>query len=253
MKLTFLGTGTSQGIPVIGSKHEVCLSSDPRDKRMRSSVLLEWDGFNYVIDCGPDFRRQMLNHGVDRLDGLLFTHYHADHTAGIDDVRSFSLRQGAVNVYAQEAVLRNLRERFGYIFATVNKYAGAPNLNVKEITLSPFMLSGRAVVPIEVMHGRLPILGFRIGKMAYITDAKRIEESELDKLQGLEVLVLNALRIDPHPTHLNLEEALELIARIGPQRAYLTHISHLLGFHAKVSEELPDNVFLSYDGLSLEL
>ncbi len=253
IKITFLGTGTSQGIPVIGSTHEVCLSPDPKDKRLRSSVKVEWGDQIYVIDCGPDFRQQMLNSETDRLDGVLFTHYHADHTAGLDDIRSFSLRQGYVDVYADSDVIANLKERFGYIFATENRYGGAPNLRVNEFENHPFMLSTKKVIPIEVMHGKTRIFGFRIDDLAYITDAKYVSPSEMEKLTGLDVLVVNALRIEPHSTHFNLEEALDFIESLKPKRAYLTHISHRLGFHAKVSKDLPENVFLAYDGLSLSV
>ncbi len=253
MKITFLGTGTSQGVPVIGSTHEVCLSLDPRDKRLRSSIKIEWGDQVYVIDCGPDFRQQMLNSGTQRLDGILFTHYHADHTAGLDDVRSFSLRQGYVDVYADSDVIANLKERFGYIFATVNRYAGAPNLRVSEFENAPFMLANKKVIPVEVMHGRTRVFGFRIDDFAYITDAKEVSQPEREKLKNLDVLVVNALRIEPHSTHFNLEEALEFTESLRPKKAYFTHISHRLGFHEKVSKDLPENVFLAYDGLSLEL
>jgi phosphoribosyl 1,2-cyclic phosphate phosphodiesterase len=253
MKITFLGTGTSQGIPVIGSKHEVCLSADQKDKRLRSSILLQWKGGTYVIDCGPDFRQQLLTARIDHLDGILFTHYHADHTAGLDDVRPFSQRYGEVQFYCDRTVALNLKDRFAYIFATENRYAGAPKVSLNEITSAPFELSGKTVVPIEVMHGNLKIFGYRLDNMAYITDAKYVEEEEMKKLKNLDVLIVNALRIEPHSTHFNLEEALEFIDRVKPKRAYLTHISHRLGFHKKVSKQLPPNVFLGYDGLSLDL
>ena len=253
MKITFLGTGTSQGIPVIGSRHEVCLSSDVKDKRLRSSIRIQWGEHVYVIDCGPDFREQMLKSETDHLDGILFTHYHADHTAGLDDIRPFSLRHGYLDAYADQSVISNLKERFAYIFATENRYAGAPNIKMHKFDSSPFSLSGKMVIPIEVMHGKTPIYGFRIDDFAYITDAKSISDQEMNKLRGLDVLVVNALRIEPHPTHFNLEEALEFIERMQPKRAYLTHISHRLGFHARVSKDLPDHVFLAYDGLELSL
>ena len=253
MKIKFLGTGTSQGIPVIGSTHEVCLSSDPKDKRLRSSILIEWEDNSYVIDCGPDFRQQMLNTGLSRLDGIIFTHYHADHTAGLDDVRPFSLRHGQLDIYADIAVINNLKERFGYVFATVNRYAGAPNIAINEIDQSPFILSGKEFIPIKVMHGNLEILGFRADDFAYITDAKTLAKSEIDKLKDLDILVVNALRIEPHPTHFNLEEALAFIREIKPKKAYLTHISHRLGFHAQVSKHLPENVFLAHDNLALSI
>jgi phosphoribosyl 1,2-cyclic phosphate phosphodiesterase len=214
---------------------------------------MQWGDHVYVIDCGPDFRQQMLNSETDHLDGILFTHYHADHTAGLDDIRPFSLRYGHLDVYADASVISNLHERFGYIFATVNRYAGAPNLKIHEFDSRPFHLGGKEVIPVEVMHGKARIYGFRIDDFAYITDAKSMSEEEMKKLKGLEVLVVNALRIEPHPTHFNLEEALEFIDRLTPGKAYLTHISHRLGFHARVSKDLPENVFLAYDGLRLDL
>ena len=253
MKITFLGTGTSQGIPVIGSRHEVCLSSDVRDTRFRSSLLMEWGKAVYVIDCGPDFRQQMLKTKTSTLDGILFTHYHADHTAGLDDVRPFSLRHGEVDMFMDDSVAENLKERFAYIFTTVNRYAGAPKVSIKRIENSVFELSGKRVMPIEVMHGNLKIFGFRIDKMAYITDAKSMAETEKEKLKDLDVLVVNALRLEPHPTHFNLDEALAFISEIKPRKAYLTHISHRLGFHKAVSKNLPPNVFLAYDGLVIDL
>lgn len=251
MKITFLGTGTSQGIPIIGSKHEVCLSKDPKDKRLRSSVLLEWEGASYVVDCGPDFRQQLLRAEVDHLDGILFTHYHADHTAGLDDVRPFSQRNGEVEFYCDKGVSANLQERFAYIFATQNRYAGAPKVSLNIIGDGPLELKGKKIEPIEVMHGWLKILGFKIEKFAYITDAKTIAQTEKDKLKYLDVLVVNALRKDAHPTHFNLEEALGFIEEMKPKKAYLTHISNRMGFHAEVSKELPPHVFLAYDGLQI--
>ena len=253
LEITFLGTGTSQGIPVIGSDHPVSLSEDPKDKRLRSSVKISWGEHVYVIDCGPDFRQQMLNSSTNKLDGILFTHFHADHTAGLDDVRPYSLRYGHLDVYADASVIENLKERFGYIFATEGRYAGAPNLKVTEFSNEPFNLSGKKIIPIEVLHGWMKIYGFRIDNFAYITDAKRVEESEMEKLRDLDVLVVNALRIDPHRTHFNLEEALDFIEKLKPKKTYLTHISQHLGLHAEVSKNLPENVFLAYDGLSIRL
>jgi phosphoribosyl 1,2-cyclic phosphate phosphodiesterase len=249
MKITFLGTGTSQGIPIIGSKHEVCLSTDVKDKRLRSSILLEWEGATYVIDCGPDFRQQLLRADVDQLDGILFTHYHADHTAGLDDVRPFSQKEGQVEFYCDKVVSENLKERFAYIFATENRYAGAPKVSLNRIDNVPFELNNKLIQPIEVMHGNLKILGFKIEKFAYITDAKTISEKEKAKLKNLDVLVVNALRKEPHPTHFNLDEALRFIDEIQPKKAYLTHISNRMGFHKVVAKELPSHVFLAYDGL----
>ena len=252
LKITFLGTGTSQGIPIIGSNHPVCLSKDPKDKRLRSSVLIQWENFNYVIDCGPDFRQQMLKTGCRHLDGVLFTHEHADHTAGLDDIRPFFFRQGDIPIFVTESVLANLTARFGYIFDSENKYPGAPAVKVHTIDKNHnFSIGNKEVIPIEVMHNRLPVMGYRIGNFSYLTDVKYIQEEQLEKIKNSEVLVVNALRIEPHPTHLNLEEALELVASLKPKKAYFTHISHLLGFHDQVSEKLPENVYLAYDNLQI--
>lgn len=253
MKITFLGTGTSQGIPIIGSKHEVCLSSDMKDKRLRSSLLMEWEDATYVIDCGPDFRQQLLRAEVDRLDGILFTHYHADHTAGLDDVRPFSQLKGYIDFYCDNTVSANLQERFAYIFATVDRYAGAPNVKLNIIDNQAFELKNKFIQPIEVMHGKLKIFGFKIDNFAYITDAKTIEQQEKNKLMGLDILVVNTLRKEPHPTHFNLDETLSFIQEVKPKKAYLTHISNRLGFHQVISKELPPNVYLAYDGLMIDL
>lgn len=253
MKLTFLGTGTSQGIPVIGCHDQVCLSDDQRDTRLRSSVLVAWDDYAYVIDCGPDFRQQMLSAKVTHIDGIIFTHYHADHTAGLDDIRPFSLKKGEVSAYAKQDVIENLKDRFDYIFTTKDKYLGAPNVALNEIENKPFVLGNMRVLPIEVVHGKLKMFGFKFENLVYITDAKYISNLEKEKLYNLDVLIINALRIDLHPTHYNLQEALELIAEVKPKKAYLTHISHKLGFHKEVSEKLPKNVFLAYDGLVLDI
>lgn len=253
MKITFLGTGTSQGIPIIGSNHEVCLSTDIKDKRLRSSVMISWDKFQYIIDCGPDFRQQLLLNNISDIDGILFTHHHADHTAGLDDVRPFSHKYGSVPIYAKQEVIDNLKERFAYIFTTVDKYKGAPNIEVNVIENKNFILGNIKVEPIEIQHGKINIFGFRFGKIAYITDASFISNLEIEKLSNLDVLVINALRIEKHPTHFNLEQALAFIEKVNPKSAYLTHISHKLGFHHEVSKKLPKNVFLAYDGLQIEV
>ncbi len=253
MEITFLGTGTSQGIPIIGSDHPVCLSKDPKDKRLRVSVLVCWDDYTYVIDCGPDFRQQMLTNNVRRIDGILFTHEHADHTMGMDDIRPFFFRQGDIPIYAHQRVLANLRKRFDYIFASENKYPGAPSVIENEILNEPFVLQNLEVVPIDTMHNRLQVYGFRFKDFVYLTDLKTISEEEKLKLNGVKVLVVNALRIEPHHSHFNLEEALAFIHEIQPEKAYLTHISHMLGFHAEVEKELPDNVFLAYDNLKITI
>lgn len=253
MKITFLGTGTSQGIPMIANNHPVCLSTDAKDKRLRSSIMISWDNVNYIIDCGPDFRQQMLREKVQSINGVLFTHEHSDHTAGLDDLRPFCYQMEAVPVYARERVLDNLKVRFAYIFETENRYPGAPKLEENVITNEPFWLSGVEVIPIEVMHGNLPIVAYRFNNVAYITDLKTISESEKQKLQNLDILILNALRIEEHPTHVNLEEALLLVDELKPKKTYFTHISHKLGFHAEIEKQLPDNVFLSYDGLQVNI
>lgn len=253
MEVIFLGTGTSQGIPIIGSNHPVCLSDDPRDKRLRVSILVSWDDYIYVVDCGPDFRQQMLTNKVTRIDGILFTHEHADHTMGLDDIRPFFFRQGDIPVYAHSRVLESLRNRFGYIFASENKYPGAPSVIENELDNTPFILGNLEVVPIDAMHNRLQVYGFRFEDFVYLTDVKTINEQEKEKLFGVKVLVINALRKEPHHSHFNLEEALEFIKEVKPERAYLTHISHMLGFHKQVEAELPENVYIAYDNLKITI
>jgi phosphoribosyl 1,2-cyclic phosphate phosphodiesterase len=252
MRVTFLGTGTSQGIPVIACDCEVCTSEDPRDKRLRSSVMIESKGKVIVIDTGPDFRQQMLLHGVKRLDAVVFTHEHKDHVAGLDDVRAFNFRQKEkIEIYGTKAVHEALKREFHYAFSEV-KYPGIPELNLNEIHNELFHLHGLPFEPVEVMHYKMPVFGFRIHDFAYVTDAKTIAPEELEKLKGCEVLVLNALRREDHISHLTLQEALDIIEKVGPVRAYLTHLSHLMGTHEQVTEELPMNVALAYDGMVLE-
>ncbi len=250
LKVTFLGTGTSQGVPVIGSKHPVCLSSNPKDKRLRVSVLLSWSGFNYVIDCGPDFRQQMLSNNVTTLDGVLFTHEHADHTAGIDDIRPFFFRQGDIPIYAHDRVILSLKRRFDYIFADENRYPGAPAVAINTIRNDEgFCIGDTEVIPVEADHNRLQVFGFRIKDFTYLTDVKKMKPEEINKIKGSKVLVVNALRQESHHSHFNLDEALDFIEMVNPERAYLTHISHLLGFHNEVEKKLPENVYLAYDNL----
>jgi phosphoribosyl 1,2-cyclic phosphate phosphodiesterase len=253
MKITFLGTGTSQGIPVIGSTHPVCLSSDPKDKRLRVSVLIEWDEFAYVIDCGPDFRYQMLRAHCSKINGILFTHEHSDHTAGLDDIRPFYFRQGNIQIYAQKRVIESLSRRFDYIFETENKYPGAPTLDIHFIENKPFVLNNLYVTPIHAMHYQVQVFGFKFDDFAYLTDVKTVEESEIEKIKNIKVLVINALRIEPHISHFNLEEALQFIKQVNPETAYITHISHLLGFHKEVEKTLPKGVFLAYDNLQISI
>jgi phosphoribosyl 1,2-cyclic phosphate phosphodiesterase len=253
LKITFLGTGTSQGIPVIGSDHPVCLSTNPKDKRLRVSILVEWESYTYVVDCGPDFRQQMLNAEVDKINGIILTHEHSDHTAGLDDIRPFYFKQGDIPIYAHERVIKALKRRFDYIFETKNKYAGAPGVQCYEIENKPFSLGNLNVIPVSGLHYQLQVFGFRFEDFAYLTDFKTIEDVEIAKLIGVKVLVLNALREKEHISHFTLAEALEIIKRVNPKRAYLTHISHWLGFHDEVQQNLPENVFLAYDNLQLTL
>ncbi len=251
MKLLFLGTGTSKGIPVIGSNNDVCLSTDKRDKRLRSSVLISWNNCNYIIDCGPDFRQQMLRENITKIEAILYTHEHSDHTAGFDDIRPFTQRYGDLPIYVSKRVLEDLKRRFAYVFVTENKYKSAPGVTINTIKNTPFQLNNISVVPIEVVHGNLPIFGFRFNKIAYLTDVSYISATEKNKLLDLEVLVINALQIKEHPTHYNLQQALNLIEKVKPKRAYITHISHKLGFHKVIEKQLPRNVFLAYDGLEI--
>lgn len=254
MKVYFLGTGTSQGIPVIGSDHPVCKSTDSKDKRLRVSVWLSWEDYSFVLDCGPDFRQQMLASNCQKVDGILFTHEHADHTAGIDDIRPFNFRQGPLPFFAHSRVIQNLKKRFDYVFETVNKYPGAPSVTTQEVVHNvPFAIGNKMVTPIDVLHGDLQVFGYRVDDFAYLTDVKTIQESEIEKLRGLKVLVINALREEPHQTHFNLKEALDFITLIQPEKTYLTHISHLLGFHEEVQKKLPENVFLAYDNLEITI
>ena len=254
MKITFLGTGTSQGIPVIGSDHPVSFSKDTRDKRLRSSIMIEHEDFNFVIDCGPDFRQQMLRTNCRKLDAIIFTHEHADHTTGIDDVRPFFFRQGKIPIYIHKRVLSSLHERFAYIFDPKKKYPGAPDFEVNIISKeNDFEVLGLNITPVESAHLKLPVLGYRIKNFAYLTDVKTISDIELEKLKELDILVINALRYEPHPSHLNIEEALEIIDIIKPKKTYFTHISHNMGFHEEVCNDLPEHVTLAYDGLVLEV
>ncbi len=251
LTITFLGTGTSLGIPVIGNTHPVCLSSNKKDKRLRSSVLISWHDATYIIDCSPDFRQQMLRANCTKINGILFTHEHADHTAGLDDIRPFYFKQGAIPIYATKTVIKSLKKRFDYIFATKNKYPGAPSIMVNTFKNEPFRINTTQVTPIKGYHNQLEVFGFRFFNIAYLTDMNRLEESEWCKLENLDVLIINALRHEKHPSHFTLNEALRIIDKFKPKRSYLTHISHLLGFHEEVQKTLPENVFLAYDELQI--
>ena len=253
MKVTFLGTGTSQGVPVILCTCAVCSSSDKRDNRLRSSVKVEVDGKTIIIDTGPDFREQMLRSHTAKIDAILFTHEHKDHIAGLDDVRPYNFLGGQhIHVYATEQVEQALQREFSYAFAK-EKYPGVPELSIHRIANNPFDAAGIHVTPIQAMHAELPVTGFRIGGFCYITDANFILPEELKKAEGCDVFVINALRREKHYSHYNFEEALALIHQVKPKRAYLTHISHRLGLHADIEKELPENVFIAYDGLEIIL
>lgn len=253
MKITLLGTGTSQGVPVIACPCEVCQSEDPKDKRTRVSVQIEVDSKVFVIDTGPDFRQQMLNANTQKLNAVIFTHEHKDHTAGLDDVRAFNFFQKKeMPVYGHPRVLNQIKREFSYAFEE-NKYPGIPQINLIEIDDNFFEIEEVAFHPIKAMHHLLPVYGYRIGDFGYVTDANFLENEELEKLKGLQVLVLNALRKEKHLSHFNLEEALEVIAYLKPQKAFLTHISHQMGKHAIVNSQLPPNVFLAYDGLEVQI
>lgn len=255
MKVYFLGTGTSQGIPVIGSSHSVCKSSDIKDKRLRVSVWVTWEKNSIVIDCGPDFRQQMLVSGCEQLDAILFTHEHADHTAGLDDIRPFFFKQKVpIPIYGHQRVLENLAKRFDYIFENDNKYPGAPSVKTIQIKNNfPFLLNKTRVIPINVNHGSIQVFGYRIKDFTYLTDVKSIDDVEIKKLKGTKVLVINALREEEHHSHFSLQDALNFINLVQPESAYLTHISHLLGFHEEVQKKLPANVFLAYDNLEITI
>lgn len=253
MKLTFLGTGTSQGVPVVACQCPVCLSNDPKDKRLRSSVMVETGGQCIVIDAGPDFRQQMLRQNVRHLNGILLTHEHVDHIFGLDDIRAFNwVQKQPTDIYAEERVQVAIRRIFDYVFATY-RYPGIPEMHLHLIENKPFSIGGLDVLPIRGLHYKLPVFGFRIGKIAYVTDVNKLEPEEREKLRGLDVLVLNALRKEEHISHYSLPQALQIIAEVKPKKAFLTHLSHQMGFHAQVQKELPENVFLAYDGLIVDI
>ncbi|MFT7612295.1 MAG: phosphoribosyl 1,2-cyclic phosphate phosphodiesterase [Parvicellaceae bacterium] len=254
MKLTFLGTGTSQGIPVIGCKCEVCTSEDSKDKRLRTSAMVEVNGTRIVFDAGPDFRQQMLRTEVDQLDAVVFTHEHKDHVAGLDDVRPFNyMTKKDFQIYCTERVFETLKREYRYVFDDSFTYPGIPKVNPNFITNAAFEVKGVELMPIQVWHHKMPVFGYRIGDMAYITDANRIDEEEKQKLQGLKVLVLNALRITEHISHFSLEQALALAKELKAEQVFFTHASHLLGKHEEISTELPENVKLAFDGLTVEI
>lgn len=253
MKITFLGTGTSQGVPIIGCKCEVCLSKDPKNKRLRSSVMVEVQGKNFVIDTGPDFRQQMLQEKVDFLTAVVYTHEHRDHVAGLDDIRAFNfILKKKIDLYATEKTQSAIKDQFGYIF-NEKKYPGIPEVNLHTIENKRFQIEGVEFTPILIKHMHLDVLGFRIGNFTYITDANFISEEEKKKIQGSEVLVLNALRKEPHPSHFTFDEAVHLAKELKCKTTYFTHISHQLGLHELVEKELPGDIRLAYDGMKIQM
>ena len=251
MTVTFLGTGTSQGVPVIACGCEVCTSIDPHDNRLRSSIMIESDDKTVVIDSGPDFRYQMLREKVKKLDAIVFTHEHKDHIAGMDDIRAFNYFQNApVDIYAVPRVQEALKREFAYVFAEF-KYPGIPQVNLHTIGLEPFDIGSIHFIPIEVMHYKLPVLGFRINDFTYITDAKTVSPTEVEKIKGTKILVINALQTQSHISHFTLDEAVLFAQEVGAAKTYLTHISHRLGRHEDVSAQLPEGIELAYDGLKI--
>lgn len=262
MLITFLGTGTSQGVPVISCPCEVCHSSNSKDKRLRTSVMIQENDFTLVIDSGPDFRQQLLREDVKRLDAILFTHSHKDHLAGLDDIRAFNFfTQQPMDIYATEEVQQAIRSEYAYAFDPNNDYPWIPKMKFHTITLDPFEIGPLKIIPLQVLHHKLPVLGFRFARRSfsegaaydftYITDASFIAEEELNKISGTKILVLNALRKEKHISHFNLEEAIAMSQRIGAEKTYFTHMSHQMGLHDVVSAELPENIFLAWDGLKI--
>ena len=253
MKITILGSGTSQGVPVIACECAVCNSTDPLDKRLRASILISDKDQNFVIDTGPDFRQQMLRAQVKSLRAIIYTHEHKDHIAGMDDVRAFNYREERdMEIFCTERVENALKREFHYVFSN-DKYPGIPTVQLNRIENKSFQLpDGPMLIPVEVMHYKMPVFGYRINDFTYITDAKTIAPAEIEKVKGTKVLIVNALHRSAHISHFNLEEALAFIALIQPEKAYLTHISHLFGKHHEIEESLPKNVFVAYDGLEIE-
>lgn len=253
MRITFLGTGTSQGVPVIACDCEVCSSIDYRDKRLRSSIHIEINNKSFVIDSGPDFRQQMLTNRINHLDAIIFTHAHRDHTAGMDDVRAYNNKYDLdIPIYAQQIVLDQLKNEYHYIFSNQN-YPGLPRIIMNTIDNQLFEIEGIKFTPILVNHYKLPVFGYRIGDFSYITDAKTIDPIEIEKIKGSKILVINALQHDPHISHLTFDEAVKLAEEIGAETTYFTHISHKLGRHAAIEKRLPSSIKLSYDGLIINL
>jgi phosphoribosyl 1,2-cyclic phosphate phosphodiesterase len=252
-KCIILGTGTSQGVPIIGCTCEVCLSNEDKDVRLRSSALLSIGSSNIIIDTGPDFRQQMLRHKVDHLDGILLTHEHNDHVAGLDDIRPFNyMQKESIALFTSRRVIDDLKTKYNYIFAE-ERYPGAPSINLNEIGQESFMIDQVSFQPIHYMHGSVPVIGFRVGDMAYITDIKFIEDTEIEKLKGVRNLIVGALHHRAHHSHFNLSEALTFAQKVNPEYVYITHISHYMGCYTAVNKTLPKGVQLAYDGLEIEI
>jgi phosphoribosyl 1,2-cyclic phosphate phosphodiesterase len=250
VKITFLGTGTSQGVPVIACDCKTCQSEDNRDKRLRTSLMLESEGITLLFDAGPDFRQQMLREKVQKLDAILLTHEHKDHVAGLDDVRAFNYKsQDAIDIYSEERVLKAVKKEYAYVFSEF-QYPGIPRMRLNSIDDRSFTIKGIEIIPVRAFHYRLPLYGFRIGNFAYITDANYIPEESKERLFGVKFLVINALRKEKHISHFSLREAIGFIREISPRKAYITHISHQMGCYDEVSKELPPEIILAYDGLS---
>lgn len=253
MEVTFLGTGTSGGVPLIGCQCEVCKSNDARDKRLRTSILIQQDGLNIVLDCGPDFRQQMLQADVRKLDGILMTHAHKDHTAGFDDIRAFNFMQKkAIDVYCTDETEQSIKEQFSYAFSETD-YPYLPKMNFIRIQNSEFNIQHLKIQPIEVMHATMSVFGYRFGDFTYITDAKTIAKEERDKIRGTKILVVNALRPENHYSHFTINEALELVNDVKPELTYLLHMSHQFGLHEAMEKKFPAHIRVAYDGLKISL
>ena len=251
-RLTFLGTGTSQGVPMIGCGCEVCKSQDPRDKRLRASVLVEHEGLRVLVDAGPDFRYQMLRAGVSSLDAILLTHNHKDHTGGLDDIRAFNYHEKrATQIYCEKYVEESLRKEYSYAFEEI-KYPGAPEWDVHIIDENPFTIKGVEIIPIRGRHFKLPVLGYRFGNIAYCTDMNHIPEEEYSKLQGLDHFIINCVRRGRHISHYSLEQAIEVAEKVGAKHSWLTHLSHQLPCHEELTKELPEGILPAFDGLVIE-
>ena len=251
MKITFLGTGTSQGVPVIACECGVCASTDPKDKRLRTSLLLETENTTLLFDAGPDFRQQMLRENVTKLNAILLTHEHKDHIAGLDDVRAFNHKsQSAIDIYSESRVQKAIRREFSYVFSEI-RYPGIPKMRLCTVSDNPFSINGIEILPIRAYHHNLPVYGFRVGDFAYITDANYVPEESKEKLAGIKYFAINALRKEKHISHFCLNETIKLITEISPEKAFITHVSHQMGFYDEVSKKIPSKIYLAYDGLSV--